>query len=138
MRGRFIPWTNQLEKQDKDLTKVTESSTRVTRMEYRPNDKLEKIFDSKVLESKRTVTKGFLERQKKGSAAPWFGLGSGADDIRMNSLITAVQRDNIWHPYFEVKIEDDDMGTKFRRNAMEKKEKAVDGEAIENIQSKLN
>ena len=45
----------------------------------------------------------------------------------LNSNITMIQRDNIWHPCYEIKLEDDDLGTKVRKNIETKKEKAVDG-----------
>jgi hypothetical protein len=59
------------------------------------------------------------------------------ESFRLNSNITMVQRDNIWHPYYEIKLDDEDLGTKFRKNAEAKKEKAIDGEAIEILQSQL-
>jgi len=53
--------------------------------------------------------------------------------------LTIVQRDNIWHPYYEVKLEEEDLGSKMRKNLEQKKAlAAVDGVAIEEIQTKLN
>ena len=53
--------------------------------------------------------------------------------------MTIVQRDNIWHPYYEVKLEEEDLGSKYRKNMEQKKQlAAVDGQAIEEIQQKLN
>lgn len=45
-----------------------------------------------------------------------------------------VQRENIWHPYYEVKLEEEDLGTRYRKNIeMKKAVTAVDGLAIEEI-----
>jgi hypothetical protein len=35
--------------------------------------------------------------------------------------MTIVQRDNIWHPYYEVKLEEEDLGSKYRKNMEQKK-----------------
>jgi hypothetical protein len=35
--------------------------------------------------------------------------------------LTIIQRDNIWHPFYEVKLEEDDMGAKYRKNMESKK-----------------
>jgi hypothetical protein len=45
-----------------------------------------------------------------------------------------IQRENIWHPYYEVKLEEEDLGTKLKKNMeMKKAVTAVDGQAIEEI-----
>lgn len=45
-----------------------------------------------------------------------------------------VQRENIWQPYYEVKLEEEDLATRFRKNIeMKKAVNAVDGQAIEEI-----
>ena len=59
------------------------------------------------------------------------------EDFHLNSNITMVQRDNIWHPYYEIKLEDEDLGTRVRKNIEAKKEKNIDGEAIESLQAQL-
>ena len=33
------------------------------------------------------------------------GIGEGFDDLKMNSVISTVQRENVWHPYYEVNLE---------------------------------
>lgn len=38
----------------------------------------------------------------------------------MNIGLTIVQRDNIWHPYYEIKLDDEDMGSKLRAAQKEK------------------
>jgi hypothetical protein len=55
--------------------------------------------------------------------------------LSLNSNITMVQRDNIWHPYYEIKLDDEDLGTKFRKNAEAKKEKMIEGSGIVNLES---
>ena len=87
--------------------------------------------------STRKLTLGAMERRKLNPSFDAFGVGAGMEHMRMNSSITMVQRDNIWHPYYEIKLDDEDLGTRFRKNAEAKREKAVDGEAIEQIQQQL-
>jgi len=54
----------------------------------------------------------------------------------MNIGLTIVQRDNIWHPYYEIKLEDEDMGSKFRAAQKEKalKDATGTGAAIQIIE----
>ena len=59
---------------------------------------------------KRKVTKEYLERQAK--LRP-FGIGTTEDDIRQNVNLTSVQRENVWHPYYEVKLEEEDFKEKY-------------------------
>ena len=70
---------------------------------------------------KRTVTKGFEERKK---IKP-FGIGTNEDDLRQNVNLTSIQRENVWHPYYEIKTEDDDFKEKYQRQKKEKKEKQL-------------
>lgn len=68
-----------------------------------------------------------------------FGVDKSAEEIRNNVGVTIVQKDNIWHPYYEVKLEEEDLGTRYRKNMESKKAAAaVDGTAIEEIQQKIN
>ena len=65
---------------------------------------IEKVFDCRVLQKKRIVTKNYAERKKLNPTFSVFGagLGTGNDSLRMNATITMVQRDNIWHPFYEI------------------------------------
>lgn len=47
------------------------------------------------------VTKGYEERRK---IKP-FGIGTTHDDLKMNSVVSTVQRENVWHPYYEINLE---------------------------------
>ena len=98
---------------------------------------MEKIFEGKALLCQRKLTLGCMERRKLNPSFDAFGVGQGMEHMRMNSSITMIQRDNIWHPYYEIKLDDEDLGTRFRKNAEAKREKAVDGEAIEELQAKI-
>ena len=44
-----------------------------------------------------------------------FGIGTTEDDIRQNVNLTSVQRENVWHPYYEVKLEEEDFKEKYQR-----------------------
>ena len=66
------------------------------------------------------MTKGFEER--KQLIKP-FGIGKTEDELRQNVNLTSVQRENVWHPYYEIKLEDEDLREKIQRNKKEKLEK---------------
>ena len=67
------------------------------------------------------MTKGYAERRKRDPIFDAFGIGDGDDAIRGNAHTTMLHRDNVWHPYFEIMTEEDDLGTKLRnRQAMRK------------------
>jgi hypothetical protein len=65
------------------------------------------------------VTKDYAERKKKNPTFSVFGTGmlSGDDSLRMNATITMVQRENTWHPYYEVKVEEEDIRSHFKSRA---------------------
>jgi len=108
-------------------------------VEYRLTDRMEKTIECKVLQNSYPVTKGFTERRKEDRVVGMaFGVDKAAEEIRNNVGVTIVQKDNIWHPYYEVKLEEEDLGTRYRKNMEAKKNAtAVDGTAIEEIQQKL-
>lgn len=64
---------------------------------------------------------------RRNKEPKFFGCGSTADEERMNIGLTIVQRDNIWHPYYEIKLEDEDMGSKLRAAQKEKAMKETTG-----------
>lgn len=66
-----------------------------------------------------------------------FNIGKHEDDIRQNINLTSIQRENVWHPYFEVKLEDEDLKEKYQKSRMEKKEKAMMNTDIEEIEKQL-
>ena len=67
-----------------------------------------------------------------------FGIGAGEDDVRQNVNLTSVQRENVWHPYYEVKLEEEDFKDKIQKSRMEKKAGAdIMGGDIAEIESKL-
>lgn len=45
-----------------------------------------------------------------------------------------VQRDNIWHPYYEHKLDEEDLGAKYRANLLKAKGNPTKGTAIEDIE----
>lgn len=60
------------------------------------------------------MTKGFLERQKKNVIFDAFGVNEEKDKPYHNTQVTSFLRDNVWHPYYEVKIEEEDLTTIMR------------------------
>lgn len=106
----------------------------VVKIEYKLNERMEKTIECKSIQSTYPVTKGYAERRKKAFDTEAFGVDKTADEIRNNIGLTTVQRDNIWHPYYEVKLEEEDLGSRYRKNLEQKKQlQAVDGQAIEEI-----
>lgn len=47
-----------------------------------------------------------------------FGIGSTEDDLRQNVNLTSIQRENVWHPYYEVKVEEEDFKDKIRNKKL--------------------
>jgi hypothetical protein len=83
---------------------------------------------------KRRVTKDYLERQQKLKP---FGIGVTDDDLRQNVNLTSVQRENVWHPYYEVKLEEEDFKEKYQRQRAEKREAEFMSKDIIEIETKL-
>ena len=54
----------------------------------------------------------------------------------MNATITMVQRDNTWHPYYEIKVEEDDLTTKFKQGKETRQTREGEAEITE-IQTKI-
>ena len=74
--------------------------------------------------------------QVRGKATP-FGIGAGFDDLKTNAAISTVQRENVWHPYYEVNLEDMDFKEKMMQAAEEKKMANVGGAAMTELQKQL-
>ena len=83
--------------------------------------------------NERKVTKDYFVRAK---AAP-FGIGQGFDDLKTNAAISTVQRENVWHPYYEVNLEEMDFKEKMMQAAEEKKMANVGGAAMSELQKQL-
>jgi hypothetical protein len=79
------------------------------------------------------VTKDYQVRAK----ADPFGIGQGFDDLKTNAAISTVQRENVWHPYYEVNLEDMDFKEKMMQAAEEKKMANVGGAAMTELQKQL-
>lgn len=138
MQRRFIPWTNNLEKKDAEIPKIADSKQIVKRIEFKGNDKVEKSYECRIIHSKKLrVTQDYLKRREKPTNES-FGTGSAIDEIRLNVGLTQIQRDNIWHPYYEIKLEEEDLASKFRKKIDQNREKQVDGAAIEDLQAKIS
>lgn len=98
---------------------------------------MEKTIECRVIQNSYKVTKSYTERKNVDRVVGIaFGVDKSGEEIRNNVGVTIVQKDNIWHPYYEVKLDgDEDLGTRYRKNMEAKKTAAaVDGLAIEEIQ----
>jgi len=134
---RFLPFVNTMTDAREEPAKDTKQN--ITKVEYRLTDRMEKTIECRVIQNTYKVTKGFTERKKEERVVGMaFGVDKNPEEIRNNVGVTIVQKDNIWHPYYEVKLEEEDLGTRYRKNMEQKKASAaVDGLAIEEIQQKL-
>ena len=117
--NRFQKWENKLEQKESETVKISDKKQNVSRIEFKDKTPFEKIFDSRVLERKCIVTKDYAERKKKNPTFSVFGTGmlTGDDSLRMNATITMVQRENTWHPYYEIKVEEEDLRSHFKSRA---------------------
>lgn len=75
----------------------------VTKVEYKNQDRFEKTIKTMAFETQMPVTKYHTER--KGIQS--FGIGTSFDDLKMNSVVSTVQRENVWHPYYELNLDAD-------------------------------
>ncbi len=66
-----------------------------------------------------------------------FGIGTSDDDLRQNVNLTSIQRENVWHPYYEVKLEEEDFKEKYQRQRAEKREGEMMNKDIAEIENKL-
>ena len=128
----IIPvWENNLEKEP---VKPVEIRKVIQKIEYKSKQKIQKDVEVRSFVIKRKVTKDYMERQQKMSP---FGIGVSEDDIRQNVNLTSVQRENVWHPYYEVKLEEEDFKEKYQRQRAEKRETEMMNKDIAEIESKL-
>jgi len=127
----FPTWENNL---DKEPFKPIETKHVIEKIEYKVQQKIKKEVEIRSFVIKRRVTKDFLERQAKLKP---FGIGTTEDDLRQNVNLTSLQRENVWHPYYEVKVEEEDLKEKISRKQKEKKEADIVGGDIADIESKL-
>lgn len=120
----FPAWENNLEKES---SKVQETKHTIEKIEYKGYQKVKKTVEVKSFLIKRRVTKGFLERQKMKP----FGIGGTEDDLRQNINLTSIQRENVWHPYYEVKVEEEDFKDKIRNKKLAAMETAGNSDITE-------
>ena len=119
--NRFTKWENRLEMTDQELPKVVDVKQIVQKTEFRDSGAIVKHFECRVMKSTNPVTKGYAQRQKRDPIFDAFGIGEGQEAIRGNHNITMLHRDNVWHPYYEIKTEEEDLGTKMRNRQAERR-----------------
>jgi hypothetical protein len=137
--NRFTPWVNKLEVAEADSTKMKDVRQTVSKVEFNNAGAFRKFFDCRVLKSEVAVTKGYAERRKRDPIFDAFGIGSGDDAIKGNATINMLHRENVWHPYFEVQTEEEDLGTKMRnRQAESRKETKTEGMEISELKANLD
>jgi hypothetical protein len=108
-------WRNNLEA---DPAKLIEQKKTLEKIEFKGPQKIKKEIEVRTYTVKRLVTKGYLERK---NIKP-FGIGKNEDDVRQNVNLTSIQRENVWHPYYEVKVEEEDFKDKIIKNQQQKKQ----------------
>ncbi|CDW73487.1 nucleic acid-binding protein [Stylonychia lemnae] len=111
----FQEWKNL---QDQDSIKIHENKRELEKIEYKGQQKIRKAVEVRSFLIKRRVTSGFIDRQK---IKP-FGIGNSEDEVRQNVNLTSIQRENVWHPYYEIKVEEEDFKEKIQAKQKEKKE----------------
>jgi hypothetical protein len=62
----------------------------------------------------------------------------GFEDLKTNSVISTIQRENVWHPFYEINVEEMDFKEKLISAAEEKKLKSLGGAEIIELQKQLN
>ena len=136
--NRFSVWENKLEVDDKQIPKIKEQKMKISRTEFK-NEKtpLEKVFDSRVMLREQYVTKGYLERRKKNPIFDAFGVTEENDKPYHNAQATMVHRENVWHPYYEIKVEEEDLGTIFRNRQQEKNASNVEGAKVSSLEQRI-
>ena len=128
---QFKTWKNNLESES---TKLPEERVVVQKVEYRNVDRLEKSVATQAFVTKMPVTKGYYERQKDWKP---FGIGVSFEDLKTNAAITTVQRENVFHPYYETIIDEMDFKEKMIAAAQEKKLENVGGAVVTDLQKQL-
>lgn len=127
----FPIWENCLEKEP---AKPHEIKKVIGKLEYKMQNKIKKELEVRSFVIKRKVTKEYLERQAKLKP---FGYGATDDDVRQNVNLTSVQRENVWHPYYEIKVEEENFKEKLQRQKREQREADVVGGDVADLESKL-
>lgn len=129
---QFQPWVNNLEK---DATKVPETEKTITRIEFKNQERFEKSIKVNAFKTQMKVTKGYVERK---NIIP-FGIGTTFDDLKMNSAVSTVQRENVWHPYYELNVEAEmDFKDQLQSNMKKRAEKNINGEEVQQLIDELN
>ena len=129
---QFQPWVNNLEK---DATKIPETEKIITRIEYKNQERFEKSIKVNAFKTEMKVTKGLAERK---NIIP-FGIGTTFDDLKMNSAVSTVQRENVWHPYYELNVEAEmDFKDQLQSNMKKRAEKNINGEEVQQLIDELN
>jgi hypothetical protein len=128
---QFRVWKNNLEKES---TKYPEAPRTIQKIEFKQIDRLEKNINTQGYKVKWPVTKAYADRVK---AEP-FGIGNTFDDQKANSVISTVQRENVWHPFYETVLEEMDFKEKMMAAAEEKKMANIGGVNMTELQKKLN
>lgn len=85
----------------------------------------------------RYVTKGYLERKKKNHNTDYFGLEKAQNPAFENSQVTMQHRENVWHPYYEIKMEEEDLATVMRKNAKQQNETNAENKEMKELEKKI-
>ena len=112
--SRFTPWVNKLEMNEEETPKAAEVKQNLTRIEFMASGPVKREFECRVLQSTCTLTPGFTARRQKDPIFDAFNIGSGDKAVKDNAQVSALHRENVWHPHYEIQTEEEDMATKIR------------------------
>lgn len=104
-------------------------------MEYKNQDRFEKSIKAIAFEQPMAVTKHFEERKK--NTIP-FGIGTSFEDLKMNSVVSTVQRENVWHPYYEINLEAEiDFKEHMQSKMQSNKDANIDGKDVSELKNQM-
>ena len=127
---QFKRWENNLEKEP---VKPEEVKDVVFKIEYKVTDRVEKQIETQAYLTKHMVSKDCL---KRANMKP-FGIGTSFEDLKTNSVISTIQRENVWHPYYELNHDEMDFKEKMIAAAQEKQIANIGGDELSKLKNQL-
>ena len=127
---QFKRWENNLEKEP---VRPEEVNHTVFKIEYKVTERVEKQIETQAYVTKHMVSKDCL---KRATMKP-FGVGTSFEDLKTNSVISTVQRENVWHPYYELNHEEMDFKEKMIAAQQEKHMANLGGDELSKLKNQL-
>lgn len=127
---QFKRWENNLEKEP---VKPEEEKHVIFKIEYKVTDRVEKQIETIAYKTKHLVHKDITKRD----AAKPFGIGTSFEDLKTNNVISTIQRENVWHPYYELNHDEMDFKEKMIAAAAEKQIANIGGDELSKLKTQL-